>query len=424
MPTYPVLSFSTTTFDKEDVRRASVTEEFNPLSITIPISILEVELFTEDATFSIIDPSGDFSLLQHRTPLTLYENIDGTNYFIGRYFVDRWDNISDNLISLRCMDEMGLLDTITCRGGMWSTPTTVGSIISAWMTEVSISYDIDPDLSDELVKGWIPVCSYREAIQQLMFAAGGYVLCARQNGTIKFGVIDASGAITKGIVCGVPRTGQTRVWKKRWRISQWSGVMPTYTVTDSEQTLPRVNLRTQVTGVEVSMHDIVLGESVRQLFNGTLTGGEYYEIRFSQPMHSLTISGASFSSYGANYAIIYVETTGTVVLDGKVYIDTVSKAGVYMSNPDGVKENVLTIPDGSMINSSNGPEIAQRVYDYYQTRHVQESKLIRPMVYIGNEVIIDTLYGRQINGIIEKMELDLSGGFSGYTTVVGNPVAI
>jgi hypothetical protein len=95
-----------------------------------------------------------------------------------------------------------------------------------------------------------------------------------------------------------------------------------------------------------------------------------------------------------------------------------------MANPDGVKENIIQIPDVSMVNSSNGQAIAQRVYDYYQIRHVQEVKLIRPTSYIGAEVKIATLYNREIQGFIEKMTIDLAGGFHGQTTIVGDPVPV
>jgi hypothetical protein len=426
MATYPIVTFATTTFQKEDIRSASVTEEFSPLSITVPVSQLELELFSEDNTFSIINPSGDFALLQHRTPLSLVENVDGAGVFIGKYYLDTWENLTDNLIKLNCMDEIGLLGTLNYRGGLWETPITAGALLTEIFADLTVGYEVDPDLALVTLTGWIPICTYREALQQIMFAAGGYILAARQNGFIKFGRADASGAVTRGIRTGVPRTGQSRVYQKRWRVSQWSGVMPVYTIPDSEQAVTRkVNLRTQVTGVEISMHDISKSTARKQLFSGTLDAGTY-EIQFSQPMWDLTITaGTTIYTSGANYAILTVAADATsVTLEGAVYNDSVTSYRVDMANPDGVKENIIQIPDGSMVNSSNGQAIAQRVYDYYQIRHVQEVKLIRPTSYIGAEVKIATLYNREIQGFIEKMTIDLAGGFHGQTTIVGDPVPV
>lgn len=422
MATYPKVIFSSTTFSKEDIRTATLTEEFQPLSLTVPVGELELYLYSDDAQFSIIDPSGDFELLQYRQPLVLFEHIDGVDKFIGMYYLDTWENVSDNLIRLNCIDELGLLDTLTYRGGMWLTPVTVDTLISQIFSSLAIDYEIDPDLAAVKLTGWIPVSTYREALQQIAFASGGYILCARQNGFIKFGRAEATGAVTRGIVCGVPSTGESRLWKKRFRPSQWSGVMPVYNITNAEQSVnQRLSLRTQVTGVEISMHDITEGTAKRKLFEGILSIGTY-EIRFSQPMHTLSIVGATITSSGANYAVLAVETEGSVLLEGLVYNDSITKYGVYLEDITGIKENILTITEGSLVNSTNGATIAQRVFDYYQKRHVQDVKLIRPSSYVSTEVLVDTLYQKQISGIVEKMVIDLTGGFTAKTTIVGEPV--
>lgn len=426
MSTYAKVVFASTVFEKDMIRSASLTEEFQPLSLTVPVGQLDLELFSEDSDFSIIDPSGDFSLLQHRQPMVVIEVIDGVEKFIGRYYLDGWENLTDNLIKLTCMDEIGLLDSMTYRGGLWLEPITMGELLSQMFSGMDINYDIDPDLEVAPLTGWIPICTYREALQQICFAAGSYILCARQNGVIKFGRIDAIGAVTRGIQCGVPHTGQTRVWKKRFRQSQWGGVTPVYDIPSSQQSVDqKINLRAQVTGVEVSMHDITLGDAKRKLFEGWLEPG-FKEIRFNQPMHSLSITGNAilletpYSS--ANYAGILALGSGDVLLEGLVYNDSVTKYGVYLDTEEDVKDNILTISEASLINSANGPEIAQRVFDYYQRRHVQDVKIIQPSAYIGSEVLADTLYGRKIAGVIEKMTIDLTGGFVGRTNIIGSPV--
>jgi hypothetical protein len=191
------------------------------------------------------------------------------------------------------------------------------------------------------------------------------------------------------------------------------------TITEAEQSMgTAVNLRTQVTGVELSMHDIVEGTGTRKLFEGTLAEGEH-EINFSQPMHDLSVTGATITESGANYAILNVASEGTVTLTGQVYIDTVTIAGVYMSLDSDVKTNILKITDASLVNSNNGATIAQSVYDYYQERHVIKPKLYAPTVKPGSSVLVDTLYSRQISGIVEKMDVDLAGGFIAKTTIVG-----
>ena len=300
----------------------------------------------------------------------------------------------------------------------------MGALLAQMFTGLNVDYEIDPDLETVPLTGWIPICRYREALQQIAFAAGAYILCARQNGVIKFGRIDATGAVTRGIVCGVPRAGQSRLWKKRFRPSQWSGVEPVYDITHGDQSVDqKISLRPYVTGVELSMHDITVGTAKRKLFEGVLSAGTH-EIQFSQPMHTLSVTGAAtIVESGANYAILDVASEDTILLEGLVYNDSITKIGVYAPVGEGVKKNILTISEASLVNSSNGPAIAQRVFDYYQKRHQQEVKLIRPRAFIGSEVLVETLYGRKISGMIEKMVTDLAGGYVGKTTIVGTPVA-
>ena len=421
--TSPWLSFGTTTFTGTAIRDAMVTEEFNPLSITLPFGKLEVTLYSTEC--SIIEPTGDFALLQRRTPIVLYETVNGSNRFIGRFYLDDWENISDTLIKFICLDELGVLDSITYRGGIWLTPITMGALIDAIFTELDMVYSLDPSLVAKELTGWIPICSYREALQQIAFAAGAYVLCARQEGYIKIGESYGVGATTKGIRSGVASTGQSRVWQKRWRQSQWEDIFPDIYITASEKGASQsLGLRGEVTGVEVHMHDIVAGTGSKVLFEGTLAIGTF-EIRFGQPMHTLSVTGATITESGANYAMLSVAVAGTVILSGLVYVDTVTKHGIYTSGlPEGTKQNVLVIEEATMVNSLNGVAIAQSVYDYYQERYVQKMKLYVPNAHIGRKCYVDTLYGRQIVGVAEKMTTDLARGFIAQTEIVGTVVEV
>lgn len=419
--TYPRILFNdgAVEFSDSDIREASIVEEFSPYSITVPINKLEVTLYSEDANFSILNPSGDYALLKYRAPMAVYEVVEGSEQFIGQYYLEGWENISDTLIKLECIDDLGVLDGLTYFGGIWLEGITAGELLEDLFLEIDTEYDIDPGVADTELSGWIPVCSYREALQQIAFACGAYVLCARQ-GRIKIGVITGSaGVLTRGIRSGVAGAGQSKVWQRRWRQSQWEGVEPIYEITEADQGIDTsVDLRPLVTGVVVSMHDIVVGTGEKTLFEGTLTDGNH-TIIFSQPMHSLSVTGATISESGANYAILNVASEGEVELTGLVYVDTVTEYGVYMSGLSGVKENVVKITDASLVNSTNGETIAQAIYDYYQRRHRLKTKLFMPDVIPGSEVLVETLYDSEISGVVEKMDVDLSSGFVAQTEIIG-----
>lgn len=454
MPTYPKIVFGDVVIERDAIQSATVTEEFSPLSITLPIGRLDVQLFSEDSDFAIVNPSGKYETLVHRHPVAVYEMVDGRQVYIGQYYLEDWDNADDNIIKLSFMDEIGLIDSLTYKGGMWLTPISVGDLFQAIFVGLDTQYECDPDLAEVELTGWIPICSYREAIQQVAFASGAYVLAARQNGYLKFGKLEpavsvrrgircgvpntgqtrvykkrwrkmewfvfaSSNAVTRGICCGVPNAGQTRVYKKRWRESQWDKLEPVITIPAEEQGITRgLGLRPQVTGVEVTFHDIVAGDGTKTLYEGELAAGTH-EITFGQPMHTLSVTGATITESGANYAIISVASAGAVSLMGKVYEDTETVHGMYMSLPITVKENVLQVTDATLVNSTNGDVLVRRLYDYYQQRYVQKLKLFAPTIKPGGSVILDTLYGRSLKGVVEKMNSDLAGGFIVQTEVVG-----
>ena len=447
--TSPIVKFGAVTFTGADIKSANLVEEFDPLSTTLPIDTLELELYSTDPDFTIIDPAGDYALFENRQPIVVYE-VSGTNQvLIGQFYLDTWENVSDTLIKFNCIDLLGLLDTLTYTGGIWLSPIAMGDLIDTILREVNVAFAIDPDLYSFPITGWIPICSYREALQQIAFAAGASVTGARQGGFLKFSKMYMSGAIAKGIRSGVAETGQSRIrqqyWRlsnwdvsstavhcdvancgqsrnfqRRWRPGTWGALIGDIIITTAEKGMSQsLALRTQVTGVEVTAHNIVLGPGSLELYNGILPTGTRI-ITFSQPMHELTITGASITESGANYAVISVATAGTVVLRGLVYIDTRQTYSMYMTGLDeNTKTNILSITDATLVNSNNATEVTQRVYNYYQQRLLQKVRLYAPVAAVGNIVIVDTLYDQKIRGIVEKMNINLSGGFIADAEIIG-----
>ncbi len=452
--TYPRILFGSVEFTGSDFVEARLTEEFNPLAITLPINVLEFSVFSNDVDFSIINPSGDFETLATIRPMSVYEVRGEEQIYLGQYYLEDWKNKSENVKQFTAYDVLGLLDRLTYRGGMWLTAVTVGELVAGVLDDIGVSYEIDPDVAAIELSGWLPISNYREALQQIAFAAGAYVLSARRDalvigklsqasidlsgirtGVAKSGqsrvyqvrwrptqtfVYTSGGVVTRGYRAGVAKTGQSRNWGKRWRPSQWEGVKPIVEIESSEQGSRSVNLRPQVTGVEVVAHDIVEGTGSMELLNQAMPAGTH-EIHFQQPMHDLTISGATITESGANYAILEVASAGTVVLSGLVYVSSDTVYGQYLAAVDGRKDNIIKIEDATLVNSGNGGDVCTAVFNYYQQRYLQQMKLFSPSSYVevGATVDLETLYSNRLFGVVERMETNLTGGNVADTEVVG-----
>lgn len=378
------------TFSGADIKAASVVEESDPLSAELRVNTFEMRLHSSDAAFSIINPEGRYAELTERLPLAVYEIVDSQAVFIGRYYLDEWENLSETEIEFRCIDRLGVLDTLTYRGGIWTgAGIALEDLLEALLGGIGVPYELDPQLTGTVMRGWLPIGSYRDALQQIAFAAGASVSCAR-SGAIQI-VKTKIAAVESAVV----------------------------TIARSEQGMGgALGLRPLVTGVEVVSHNYVAGTASRDLYDDMLEPGSY-EIAFTRPMHTLSATGATITESGVNYAVLSVAVAGAVTLSGKEYIDTTRVHGVYATPGESLVQNILRVEGATLVGPANVAAVAQRVYDYHQQRYRQRLKLFAPSVEVGQVALVDTLYGKQIRGVIEKMDTDLSGGMVSRVELVG-----
>ena len=57
-------------------------------------------------------------------------------------------------------------------------------------------YDLAPSLAGIVIKGYLPVCTHREALQQVAFALGAVVSCARSDNIRIYPLPPATSTIT------------------------------------------------------------------------------------------------------------------------------------------------------------------------------------------------------------------------------------
>lgn len=452
-----IVRFPDVEFTGEDIKEARVTEEFHPLSVTLPVNTLDLTLYSDDLAFSIINPSGRFESLVNRQPMAVYVVVGGVETYIGQFFLDDWQSKSESLKRFKCVDVLGILDKYDYLGGLWVSPITVGELVADILGMAEVEYEIDPDVAAIELTGWLPICSYREALQQVLFAAGAYIIVPRKEvpiigritqvttetsmphlGTAQYHagvsrnrqfwfrpaqsyVYTTGNAVTRGRRSGVFRTGVSRVREHWFRRGQWEGILPTYDIPDSWQAGRKLNLRPLVTGVEVVAHDLTESTNYLELFNSDLAAG-LHEIRFPQPMHDLSLTGpimAIITESGANYAIVSVTTPGTVVLTGQTYLDTQRVFSQYVPETNNAKENIMRVTNATMVTASNGEDVLERLYNYYQQRYVQSIKFFAGALEVGATVNMQTLYNNNLYGIVERSSTNLSQGNVAQLDAIG-----
>ena len=388
-------------FQPEEIMSANILEEIDPLSNEISINTLEFSIFSRDESFNMLNPKGVYKLLQTRQIFRVYETNGDKEINMGTFYLDEWKNETESISNMKAIDLIGLLDKTTYYGGIFfneSVITIIDNILtSANMDEHTVTYEDEESMNtinQIRLSGYIPICKHREALQQVLFAAGLVADCSRNE---KIKIYKLKDLNVKNI---------TYNRKKQ----------------DSES----VELNDIVTGVQVTSHQYLYNTNTqvysekKELYNADLTVGEHF-IKFSEPVYGITISGATLVDIGCAYVKINVTTNGNVKIEGYEYYHVTK---VYESKLtdllDSDKENILQVTDATLVSDSNAKEVADRILNYYQKTYKMSVDFKIEDESISDTAIVETLYNQKLKGNIKKLDIDLTGGFLATASIVGS----
>ena len=169
-------------FEPSEITSANILEEIDPLSNEISINTLEFSIFSRDESFNMLNPKGIYKLLQSRQMFKVYEMNDGIEMDMGTFYLDEWKNETEAISNMKAIDLIGLLDKTTYYGGIFYDEQVdiilIRILETANMDEHTITFD-DDNLRKIHLSGYIPICTHREAIQQVLFSAGLVADCSR-----------------------------------------------------------------------------------------------------------------------------------------------------------------------------------------------------------------------------------------------------
>lgn len=399
------IDFDTVTeFSGADIKAARVVEEINPLSLELPINTLELDLFSTDGDFSIVAPAGFYASLQYKEPLDIHEEINGSVIYIGRFYLDAWESLSENEARFEASDAMGLMDGSTYYGIFRIGPHSPDYILSEDLIDeimgvAGIGYEIDPSLEGVEVTGLIRVSTCREALQQVMISLGAYATCSRSN----------------------------VVQIKPFELAADLAVYDHALTSAEKGIVSPITLRPLITGVELSEHNFAYRAIPdTEIFNETLAVGTHI-ITPDIVAIDLDITGSTATwAWDFDYSytpvlVAVVTVAGIVKVTAQSELADISKViGEYnLSLPAGTPSNIIKIEDATLVSVSIVNTVAQRVYDYFAQRYLQKTKLFGSLLAPGDSVLVDVQSSRQLKGIVERMETDLSGGYVSNVEIVG-----
>lgn len=357
----------------------TVLEELNPISSEISVNTLQLRFRTDGGEFDLLDLTGAYALFQQRQKVDVTGSIDGVDMNMGSFYLEV-PTVSDNIVTLECIDLVGTMDDTDYLGGYWPDGIPAGQLIDDIMRSAGLEadmYTVESSLANIQVRGYLAIQTHRSALQQVAFAVGAVVDCSRSEKI----------SIRQPPAC-IPKT-----------------VPVSRKVVGHKQTQEAL-----VTGVEVFIHHYALDDTISELFSETRQPGDYL-IQFSRPASSLSVSGATVDASGVNYAKIHVASAGTVTITGRVYEETQILAGsVHTENlPANAKINVKTVTECTL--ESDAQALAQRVYDHCQRRIEDDGQIILADEQAGDWLEVRNAGGKTLLGTAEQVSIDLTGGF-------------
>ncbi len=360
------------------------------------------------------------------------ERIDGVEQIVGRFYTEEWNCPREGELEIICSDLLGMMDNKNYLGNFFENPTRVDAIIADIMAYIGIDYTLDATVASKLLKGYIPGnITLREALQQVLFAAGAYASTA---GSYTL-------SIKPSVIPVADSTGDV-------------------TITDDEKTdSQKLKLNQKITGVSVMSHDYFKSEGVvEEIFSAYLEPGDYLVV-YPKPYWHVQAEGVGDSlvylantngdvivspdsgaypnctiyttfgefEFGANHVYLHVPNPGgqTLVL-GKPWHESTQLFEWKSEDADNARANVWKIDDAMLVSSirtsteETAVEVLARVVAYVNLRYQQEITLFPCTdVGLGKIAVVDSLWGKDIVGIVEKMTSDLSGGYLIGTEIIG-----
>lgn len=273
-------------------------------------------------------------------------------------------------MEFEAIDLIGLIDKTTFYGGMYNN-VTVEDLCEEIFTSAGLEsdeYEIQEDLKNIQLTGYIPICTHREALQQVVFAIGAIADDSRSTKIRIYTIVDEEDNNT---------IEQTNIFQNTRKVEQ----------------------NEIVTEVAATAHNYVQGGESEEVFKGILSVGRN-RVLFDEPVYNLSCTGGTIIESNCNYAIINCTTEREVVVTGYKYVDNTQEISVEVEDLSSTsKLNTLKIESAYFINKSNAQTIAQKVLDYYQKTYKTEFEFIVEEESLTQDVAIESnSFSRQLVG--------------------------
>ena len=366
-----------TTFYGRELRSVGLIQEIDPVSSQISIN-------TADFT---IDSAGNTSYtFQRKQPLNVYFNGE----LLATTFVKQATRQSKFLWNIQSEDYIGIMDGVPYHGGIYDYDDDVKAIdvLTDIFNVAKVPFVVDDIFANETITGYIPYTTCRDALMQVAFAIQA--------------VVDTSNSDMVKVFALSDEVAQTVPLNR---------IMQGQNFVDDET----------VTGVEVTAHAYKPITDTQTVYDASESGtGANIFVKFSEPLHDLSISNGTIKDSGTNYAVI--DANKDCVLSGQKYEHTTQ---TKRKNDETILsseiERIVAVDNATLVSSANLDNVLQKCYNWFTRINTTNLKIIEgrhddgtsdPKVIVGDKITCETEYLGEVTGRIIRQTFGLAGGIT------------
>ena len=360
-------------FMQDELVRVSLLNEIDPSLCELGIDTMKVEILEKKDRFLI--PQKNQSMYLYRDEVQI----------ASQYITDS-SRENQRFYTFNCQSAVGRLED-DFLGGVYngySVDTLLSTILEGFAADWTA-------FSGKIVTGYLPVCTRREALQQIAFAIGA-IVTTQGDGTIRLVPLNDS-------------------------------VDAVFTESDifSGSKLVR---ESRTATVQILAHRYAKSSETETLINDEEIDGQNILYIFSAPHHSYSISGGSIVESGENW--VRVTASGSVTLTGKKYTHSTSvykKENPYATAAE--KGNVVSVENATLIHTGNVIQAIDRLFEYHTLKNVLTQEVIVTNQKTGQKTKSSNPFGTNTIGYITSMDSELTNtGHTASVTIRGEEESV
>lgn len=363
----------TVVFGRGELVSAQLVNEIDPTLCSLTVDTMKI---------SVRDRQDRALAPQEKQRMELYRD----ETLLAVHYITESVREAQHFYTFSCQSAIGLLDE-DFMGGIY-TGAPAENIIADIMD--GREYVLDAAFAGRTVTGYLPVCTRREALQQLAFALGAVVTT---QGSSAISLVPLPQQITGSFSAKYIFPGA------------------------------KVETAARVARIEVTAHSYTPSATQEILLDNETLSGEDLLLTFDAPHHSYAITGGTITASGANY--VTVTANGTVTLTGKTYLhSTVTHTKRNPAATAAERSNVLAVDSVTLVNAGNVSAALARLYDAMQLRQTLTQTAVISGQQAGQRVSTVNPWGTQVRGYISSMDSALTqNGQTADVTIIGAEVS-